>query len=268
MKLGLELSCYPYLPVPLRRGFPGYASSSFQGAAVSAQLPVPPPLLWICQTYRNCWLASKGLTRWAEGDACGVRWAMRSRGGRCGWRERARCGGRRCVWARDGRSGREVGDAGGVSEHGVVEGDACGHGGRCVWRGGRSAVVCERRRCGAEGNVRWRAHRAAACAQMWRGGGRCDEGGHGASGAVRRGGVGCVRCGDEARRYGGAGAWRRGGREARRHAGRARGREMRWRFGREPREGVSAVWRRAMRGEKRCEVDETRACGAVRSMRA
>ena len=46
--------------------------------------------------------------------------------------------------------------------------------------------------------------------------------------------------------------------------GRARGREMRWRFGREPREGVSAVWRRAMRGEKRCEVDETRACGAVR----
>ena len=32
--------------------------------------------------------------------------------------------------------------------------------------------------------------------------------------------------------------------------------------------GVSAVWRRAMRGEKRCEVDETRACGAVRSVRA
>ena len=31
--------------------------------------------------------------------------------------------------------------------------------------------------------------------------------------------------------------------------------------------GVSAVWRRAMRGEKRCEVDETRACGAVRSVR-
>ena len=162
MKLGLELSCYPYLPVPLRRGFPGYASSSFQGAAVSAQLPVPPPLLWICQTYRNCWLASKGLTRWAEGDACGVRWAMRSRGGRCGWRERARCGGRRCVWARDGRSGREVGDAGGVSEHGVVEGDACGHGGRCVWRGGRSAVMCEGARCGAEGNVRWQA---ATCAK-------------------------------------------------------------------------------------------------------
>ena len=58
------------------------------------------------------------------------------------------------------------------------------------------------------------------------------------------------------------------GTEARRHAVIPSGKGARKGNAVEVREGaaggVSAVWRRAMRGEKRCEVDETRACGAVR----
>jgi len=58
------------------------------------------------------------------------------------------------------------------------------------------------------------------------------------------------------------------GTEARRHAVIPSGKGARKGNAVEVREGaaggVSAVWRRAMRGEKWCEVDETRACGAVR----
>ena len=94
------------------------------------------------------------------------------------------------MWARDGRRGREVGDAVGVSEHGVAEGDACGHGGRCVWRGW---VKCG----GVWASAVWRGGRCEvarrivprhARAQMWRG--SVEEGGAMREGMVRRG-----RCG-------------------------------------------------------------------------
>ena len=177
------------------------------------------------------------------------------------------------MWARDGRRGREVGDAVGVSEHGVAEGDACGHGGRCVcrrwvkcggvwasavWRGGR----CE---------VARRIVPRHARAQMWRG--SVEEGGAMREGMVRRGRCGGAvwdACGAVMRR-GGTEARRHGGAEARRHGGTREGRaegKCGGGSGGSRGKGVSAVWRRAMRGEKRCEVDETRACGAVRSMRA